>query len=127
MLEGDIKWARFIRRSFILPSHTRELWDRCGGGSGLREFRSDFHKVNTWREIEQDRAGLIDDDDLAGTIRLVERWHDLGAEDRIAMRQAAAECFARRFEITNTAADVSRVFEQLIERKMKRASPVTRP
>jgi hypothetical protein len=72
--------------------------------------------VNIWREIERDRAGLIDHDDLAGTRRLLERWLRLGADERTALRNAAPRCFARRFEITKAAGDLVAVFERLISR-----------
>ena len=62
--------------------------------------------VNIWREIEADGAGLVEPDDVEGTMRLLQRWL---TADRAAMRAAAARCFATRFDIRSTAANLAEV------------------
>jgi glycosyltransferase involved in cell wall biosynthesis len=57
-------------------------------------------RVNIWREIVEDGAGFAERDDLAGTVRLLERWRDV---DLATMRAAAQRCFATRFDIRRTA------------------------
>jgi len=57
------------------------------------------NRVNIWREIEADRAGYIDTDDLGGITRLMERWLNTPDQDRHLMRTNARNCFARRYEI----------------------------
>ena len=66
------------------------------------------NKVNIWREIEADGAGLVEPDDLAGTIRLLKRW---AGADQAAMRQAAARCFAARFDIRRAAENMLSVLQ----------------
>ena len=34
------------------------------------------NRVNIWREIEADRAGFVESDNLDGTTRLLQRWID---------------------------------------------------
>jgi glycosyltransferase involved in cell wall biosynthesis len=105
MLEGNLKLGALAAAdAFVLPSHQENF-----GMSVVEALAAALpvlisNRVNIWREIEADRAGYIDNDDLAGTARLIERWRQTSAEDRAAMRENARRCFERRFEI-NGAAD----------------------
>ena len=56
-------------------------------------------KVNIWREIEADNAGLVAPDTLDGTVSLLERWLALSADARQQMGERARACFTARFEI----------------------------
>jgi glycosyltransferase involved in cell wall biosynthesis len=100
MLDGAVKWGAFAgAEAFVLPSHQENF------GIGVAEALSCgvpvliSDKVNIWREISADEAGLVEPDDLAGTCRLLDRWQDLGSEQRQAMRLSAKRCFRSRFEI----------------------------
>ena len=120
MLDGDLKWGAFhSSEAFVLPSHQENFGIAVAEALACGVPVLISNQVNIWREIEQDRAGLIENDDLAGTIRLLERWLRLAADERTAMRHAATQCFASRFEITKAAEDLVRVFERLIDLKMK--------
>ena len=57
------------------------------------------NRVNIWREIETDRAGYVENDDLDGTTRLIERWLNTSEQDRHLMRSNARNCFTRRYQI----------------------------
>ena len=57
------------------------------------------NRVNIWREIDADRAGYVESDNLEGTVRLIKRWIATSPEERETMRANARQCFARRFEI----------------------------
>ena len=59
--------------------------------------------MNIWREIESDRAGLVDEDDGPGTLRLLEKWLALSVQEKDAMRKTARETFQARFEVTRAA------------------------
>ena len=37
------------------------------------------NKVNIWREIESDAAGLVDENTIAGTVRNLQHWLELDA------------------------------------------------
>ena len=65
--------------------------------TGLPVLISDC--VNIWREIDADRAGYVDSDDLAGTTRLIQRWIATPNAERETMRANARKCFTDRFEI----------------------------
>jgi hypothetical protein len=57
------------------------------------------NKVNIWREVAADGVGLVDDDTLEGTCRLLERWQALTAGERAAMAARCKSSFQRRLDI----------------------------
>jgi glycosyltransferase involved in cell wall biosynthesis len=105
MLSGSLKWGAFSAAdAFILPSHQENFGIAVveALASGRPVLIS--NKVNIWREIVADEVGYVENDDLAGTARLIERWVGTGPDVRAAMKERARECFARHFEI-NRATD----------------------
>jgi glycosyltransferase involved in cell wall biosynthesis len=62
------------------------------------------NKVNIWREIEGDGAGIVADDTLEGTCKLLQSYVEMPEARRLTMRLAAHGCFERRFEIRKAAA-----------------------
>ncbi len=108
-LFGKDKWAALAAaEAMILPSHQENFGMVVAEAlaSSLPVLISD--KVNIWREIAEDGAGLVEPDNTAGAARLLERW--LAAEHD-AMRAAADRCFAGRFDIRRTAASLARLVE----------------
>ena len=104
MLSGDLKWGAFrCAEAFVLPSHQENFGIAVAEalGCGVPVLISD--KVNIWREIEQDGAGLVENDDVAGTRRLLTRWLGTTPAEREKMRAAALACFASRFHIEQSA------------------------
>lgn len=100
-LYDDDKWAALaVAEVFILPSHQENFGIAVAEAlaSGVPVLVST--RVNIWREIVDDEAGFAGNDDLEGTVQLLERWL---AADRMAMRLAARRCFAARFDIRRTA------------------------
>ncbi len=110
MLSGDLKWGAFhASEVFVLPSHQENFGIAVveALASGLPVLIS--NEINIWREIEQGGAGLVESDDVPGTLSLLTRWTNLSAEKRQAMRQAARVCFLERFEIQRTAKELLNV------------------
>jgi glycosyltransferase involved in cell wall biosynthesis len=104
MLEGVLKRGAFENAdAFILPSHQENFGMSVAEALsyGVPVLISD--KVNIWREIETDRAGYIEPDDLAGTTRLIQGWLHTPAGEREQMRHNARRCFTQRFEIGRAA------------------------
>ncbi len=56
-------------------------------------------KVNIWREIAEDGVGLVEEDDLAGTTRLLERWRTLSTAERKEMAAKSQPSFQRRYNV----------------------------
>jgi glycosyltransferase involved in cell wall biosynthesis len=106
MLSGDIKWGAFrAADAFILPSHQENFGIAVveALACGVPVLTTD--KVNIWREVSADGAGLIAGDDLRGTRDLLARWLALPAGDHDAFRRAARQCFTSRFRAA-AAADI---------------------
>ena len=104
MLEGRIKQGAFAAAdAFVLPSHQENFGLSVveALAVGLPVLISKC--VNIWREIEQDGAGYAEQDDLAGTVRLLERWLMMSGADQEQMRTRARQCFSDRFEISRAA------------------------
>ncbi len=118
MLSGDEKWGAFqASEVFVLPSHQENF------GISVAEALSASlpvlisNKVNIWREIEQENAGLVANDDLAGTYHLLKRWLDLDAGERAEKRDAAHACFVKNFEITSAAQSLIKVYSDSLANK----------
>jgi glycosyltransferase involved in cell wall biosynthesis len=104
MLTGDLKWGAFhAADAFVLPSHQENFGIAVAEAlaCGLPVLISD--KVNIWREIDADGAGLVAPDTNEGTADLLRRWLALSPTNRDQMRQTAVQCFTSRFEITQAA------------------------
>lgn len=116
MITGDLKWGA-IRSSeiFVLPSHQENFGIVVAESlaCGVPVLISD--KVNIWREIQEDGAGLVASDDLEGTCRMLRQWSDMSAGERAAITANARPCFLRRFEIHAAAASLIRVLTAVIE------------
>ena len=104
MLTGDLKWGSLrAAEAFVLPSHQENF-----GVSVVEALACGVpvlisNKVNIWREILEDDAGLVENDDLAGTIQLLKRWTSLNSTEKERMRVNAQNCFEKRFDIARTA------------------------
>jgi glycosyltransferase involved in cell wall biosynthesis len=105
MLAGAQKWGAFSAAdAFILPSHQENFGIAVVEALACGTPVLISNKVNIWREIAAAEAGYVENDDLAGTARLIERWAGTAANVRATMKENARECFVRHFEI-NRATD----------------------
>jgi len=100
MLQGSMKQGAFANaEAFVLPSHQENF-----GISVVEALAASVpvlvsNRVNIWREIEADRAGYVESDDLAGTTRLLQNWIGTAPAEREMVRQNARRCFEQRFEV----------------------------
>jgi glycosyltransferase involved in cell wall biosynthesis len=107
MLTGDLKWG-LLRSAEVLalPSHSENFGIVVAEAlaCGLPVLISD--RVNIWREIVEDKAGIVSSDTLEGTEQLIRSWIDLGSDDHSRMRERARQCFFDRFEIQKAASSL---------------------
>lgn len=116
MLQGAMKQGAFASAdAFVLPSHQENF-----GISVVEALAANVpvlisNRVNIWREVEADRAGYVDSDDVEGTTRLLQRWIDTPATEREAMRQNARRCFERRFEINRAVDSLLQILNEPVQ------------
>ncbi len=112
MLADSRKWGAFSAAdAFILPSHQENFGIAVAEALACGTPVLISNKINIWREIDAAEAGYVDNDDLAGTRRLIERWVDTGPDDRDAMKERARRCFVRHFEINRSTELLLKVLE----------------
>ena len=104
MLHGDIKWGAYYAADvFILPSHSENFGVVVAEALACNLPVLITNKVNIWREIKDDNAGIVETDTLEGTVRLLQRWLLLSQDERQTMQMNAKNCFLQRFEINMAA------------------------
>jgi glycosyltransferase involved in cell wall biosynthesis len=100
MLAGNRKWGAFsAAEAFILPSHQENFGIAVVEALACGTPVLISNKVNIWREIAAAEAGYVENDDLTGTARLIDRWVGTAPDVRDAMKENAKQCFTRHFEI----------------------------
>jgi glycosyltransferase involved in cell wall biosynthesis len=103
-IRGNMKWgALYCAEAFILPSHQENFGIAVADAlaAGLIPLVSD--KVNIAPDIASDDACLMEPDTLEGTVRLIERFNAMSAEERWAMQARGIECYQRRYALTHSA------------------------
>jgi glycosyltransferase involved in cell wall biosynthesis len=104
MIGGDLKWGAFqVADAFILPSHQENFGIAVAEALGCGAPVLISNRVNIWREIEEAGAGLVENDDQAGTDNLIRRWIGLGPSEVQRMREAAIPTFDARFQVQQAA------------------------
>ena len=104
MLQGADKWGAFYAAdAFCLPSHQENFGIVVAEAMACGTPVLISNKVNIWREIEADGAGIVRDDTKAGTVEMMREWLALGADGQELMRSAARRSFLNRFRIEQVA------------------------
>ena len=105
MLSGNLKWGALQSADvFVLSSHQENFGIAVAEALACGTPVLISNKVNIWREVVKDGGGYAENDDFAGTKRLLERWLAVTPAMRAEMSARAQSSFARRFEI-NQAVD----------------------
>jgi glycosyltransferase involved in cell wall biosynthesis len=110
MLKGDLKPGAFYSaEAFVLPSHQENFGIAVAEAMACGVPALISNKVNIWREVQEDRAGLVENDDEEGALKMLERWISLSPDEQAAYRAQARKCFADRFEIHRAAQSIIRL------------------
>jgi glycosyltransferase involved in cell wall biosynthesis len=107
MLQGEMKWGAFYSAEvFVLPSHQENFGIAVAEAlaCGLPVLISE--RVNIWREILADNAGLAENDTQSGTDSLLRRWMEMPPQPRAQMRSNAIHSFESRFKVDAMAHDL---------------------
>ena len=110
-ISGDLKWGALRAcDAFVLSSHSENFGIAVVESLAVGRPVLISNKVNIWPEIEGNRAGLVDDDTLEGTERLLRRWFDLPPAERDAIAARARPCYQEHFALARTALAIDQLF-----------------
>ena len=110
-IDGDLKWGALRAcEAFVLSSHSENFGIAVVESLAVGRPVLISNRVNIWPEIESDGAGLVDDDTLEGTERLLRRWFNLPRAERDAMAARARRSFVGRYTMNQTALAIENVF-----------------
>ncbi len=114
MLSGAMKWGALrAAEIFVLPSHQENFGIAVAEALAVGVPSLISNKVNIWREIESDGAGIVAEDTFPGTTSLLQSYVGMSQEKKLAMRHAASRCFEQRFEIKRAASALHSVLSSV--------------
>jgi len=100
MLSGGAKWgALYGCEAFVLISHQENFGIAVVEALACGKPVLISSQINIWREIEEDRAGLVREDTRPGAEELFRQWQSLSPGDLDVIRNAAKACYQNRFGI----------------------------
>lgn len=100
MLSGDAKWGAFRAASFFaLPSHQENFGIVVAEALALGKPVLITDKVNIWREVEADGAGVVVSDDDEGVAEGLRRMLAMSDDEHAAMSEAARRSFEARYDL----------------------------
>jgi glycosyltransferase involved in cell wall biosynthesis len=99
---------------FVLPSHQENFGIVVAEALACGTPVLISNKVNIWREVQQDGAGIVANDDLDGIRSLLRAWIGLSRERKSLMSESARKCFKQRFEIRQSADSLIRVLSGVV-------------
>ena len=112
MLKDDLKWGAFhVADAFILPSHQENFGLAVVEALATATPVLISNKVNIWREIDEDKAGYIEADNLEGCKLLIRRWLETNSEKWDSIKNNAQLCFKKRFAVELAAQSLVNVLK----------------
>jgi glycosyltransferase involved in cell wall biosynthesis len=113
MLTGDLKWGAFRTSDvFALPSHQENFGIAVAEALGSRLPVLISDKVNIWREVKADAAGIVTTDTVDGATEALAAWLRMSPQQVEAMRNQALATFTKRFHVEAMSKDLLRVLRE---------------
>lgn len=110
MLSGNEKWgALYGADVFILPSHQENFGIAVAESLACNTPVLISNKINIWREIEIENAGIVGNDTSEGTQQLIAKWMSLSENEKSEKKLNAARAFRNHFEINTNIRNLVKV------------------
>ncbi|WP_240768676.1 glycosyltransferase [Olivibacter sp. XZL3] len=107
MLSGDLKWAAFhYCEVFILPSHQENFGISVVEALACEKPVLITDKVNIWREIKSEGAGIIDKDTLDGIVTLLKEWILMDLAGKSFLTTRAYSAYEKYFTVEKAAVNM---------------------
>ena len=104
MLTGDAKWgAIYGCEAFVLPSHQENFGIAVAEALACGRPVLISNQVNIWKGIENVGGGIIANDTLEGTKKLLKSWVTLNTAQKQTMQQLAYTAYEKYFEIDSAS------------------------
>jgi glycosyltransferase involved in cell wall biosynthesis len=111
LVVGNVKWGAIRAcEAFVLPSHQENFGIAVVEALAVGRPVLISNQVNIWKDIESDAVGLVDDDTVDGTERLLRRWFHIPTPEHKAMGVRARDCFVTRFAMNRAAVAINQIF-----------------
>ncbi|WP_263416092.1 glycosyltransferase [Terriglobus albidus] len=123
MVQGEEKWAMLQEAdAFVLPSHQENFAIAAAEAMccGTPVLLSD--KVQIYRDVIREDAGMAEPDTLEGTVCLLERWDALDNHARATMGQNARATYRQRYTAVASTENLMHQIETEL-RKLCRPAP----
>jgi glycosyltransferase involved in cell wall biosynthesis len=124
LVRGDEKWGAFSGcEAFILPSHQENFGIAVAEALACSKPALLADKVNIAPEIQDDGAGYMESDTLAGTEALLQRWFQTTPEKRHAMELQASATFKARYDMGENAKAIIGLFDKITPKPSEITAP----
>jgi glycosyltransferase involved in cell wall biosynthesis len=127
MLTGDAKWGAFrAAEFFVLPSHQENFGIVVAEAMALSKPLLVTNKVNIWREVEMDGAGVVVNDDIEGVSDGLGRMLAASTAERATMGAAARRSFETRYDLEKNALHLIDVIAGALSQKAAKGGVLDR-
>lgn len=118
MIKNEVKWGAIkAAEVFILPSHQENFGIAVAEALAVGTPVLISNKVNIWREIKEMNAGLVEEDTLEGTQKLIQAWLDLSPEQKEIIEQNTVLCYEQKFDIAQAASNLIKLIRSDLGKK----------
>ena len=104
MLSGNTKWGAFYEcEAFVLTSHQENFGIAVAEALACGKPVLISNQINISNEIEEDQAGLVEENTLPAIEKLLAQWISLPAEEKTTMGERARLSYEKNFAIASSA------------------------
>jgi glycosyltransferase involved in cell wall biosynthesis len=114
LISGHAKWGALKAcDAFVLPSHQENFGISVVEALSVGRPVLISNQVNIWSDVQDDNAGLVDDDTLEGTKHMVHSWLAMDQSERDKLAAHARPCFVARYSMKRAAEAINNVFNSV--------------